>query len=41
MLDLLLEEGQINKEVFLKFYGQLEEISKMLWDLIKKLDEKS
>ena len=40
ILDLLLEEGQISMEVFGKFYTQLEEISKMLWGLIKKLDEK-
>lgn len=41
ILDLLLEEGKISREIFLRFYGQLEEISKMLWGLIKKPDEKS
>jgi four helix bundle protein len=39
ILDLLQDEKIISAEVFQRLYLQLEEVSKMLWGLIRKLEK--
>ena len=40
ILEFLMENLEIPRDVYLKFYAQIEEISKMLFALIKKMNWK-